>query len=151
MSHRPLSGTPNEWTEVVIEQDDAIRQIVRKDPRYSRECYYFVSDALAYTVHKARENRRKEGSETLEERHHVTGQDLLEGLRELAWERFGPLAPVVFRQWGVRETIDFGRVVFNLIDAELMSKQDTDTLEDFRHGFDMDDAFERELDLKIVE
>ena len=136
----------------MTDQDKTIQQIARKDPRYARECYHFVGEALAYTIQNFREQRRDAGNDVDEEaseEHHVTGQDLLNGIRELAAERFGPLAPVVFRQWGVRETLDFGRVVFNLIDVELMSKQETDSLDDFADGFDFDEAFTGELDVEI--
>ena len=136
----------------MTDQDKTIQQIARKDPRYSRECYHFVGEALAYTIHTFREKRRDAGEDVDEEtteQHHVTGHDLLNGIRELASERFGPLAPVVFRQWGVRETLDFGRVVFNLIDVELMSRQETDSLDDFAGGFDFDEAFSDELDVEL--
>lgn len=133
----------------MIEHEDSIRDILQKDDRYTRECYYFVGDALAYTVHKLsdREQTPEEGSEPVVR--HVSGQDLLEGIRELAWERFGPLASVVFRQWGLQSTEDFGCVVFNLVDADLMSKQASDTLDDFKGGFDFEEAFAGELDLEI--
>ncbi len=136
----------------MTDQDKTIQQIARQDPRYARECYHFVGEALAYTIHTFREQRRDAGEDVDEEEcehHHVNGQDLLNGIRELAAERFGPLAPVVFQQWGVRDTLDFGRVVFNLIDVELMSKQETDSLDDFAGGFDFDEAFTDELDVEI--
>jgi uncharacterized repeat protein (TIGR04138 family) len=137
----------------VIDQDQIIRDICRVDPRYARACYYFVSDALAYTVQRMRERQRHradvEPEPEIGEACHVSGQELLEGVRDLAWERFGPLARVVFQQWGVRSTLDFGRIVFNLIEADLMSKQESDTLEDFRGGFDIETAFNRDLDIRI--
>ena len=76
----------------MTDQDKTIQQIARKDPRYARECYHFVGEALAYTLQNFREQRRDAGkdvdAEALEE-HPVTGQDLLNGIRGFAAERFG--------------------------------------------------------------
>lgn len=72
---------------------------------------------------------------------HVTGQEVLAGLRVHARELFGPLGKAVWNSWGVHETLDWGRIVFLLVDNKLLSRQESDTLEDFRDGFD----FEQEL------
>ena len=77
-----------------------------------------------------------EGSER-----HVSGQELLEGMRVHATELFGPLAAQVWRSWGVNETLDWGRIVFLLVDNGMLNRQDNDTIEDFRDGFDFDDVF----------
>ena len=45
-------------------------------------------------------------------------------------------------QWGVTETLDFGRIVFALVDGGLMSKTPEDRLEDFADIFDFRAAFE---------
>ena len=55
---------------------------------------------------------------------------------------FGPLAGHVWRAWGVRETLDWGRIVFLLVEEGLLNRQETDSLEDFRDGFEFDAAFE---------
>ena len=62
-------------------------------------------------------------------------------MREHAREAFGPLAPQVWRSWGVHETIDWGHIVFLLVDAGLLNRQESDTLDDFRDGFDYEEAF----------
>ncbi len=110
--------------------------ILARDRRFSREAYSFVMAALQHTV------------ERLGERRHVTGQELLEGIRDLARERFGMMAPAVFNAWGIRKTEDFGRAVFNLVEAKVLSKRPEDSLEDFREGFDFATAFEPEYDLE---
>lgn len=137
----------------MIQGEEVIREICREDHRYTRECYRFVRYALEFTMQRDQERReamRAQGL-TVSNNPHVTGKDLLRGIRDLSRERFGPLAPVVFRQWGVQSTEDFGRVVFNMVEAELMSKQETDTLDDFKDGFDFETAFEVEPDLKILD
>lgn len=107
---------------------DSLRALVRRDRRYALEAYLFVFEALRYTV------------QTLEVEGHVTGQQLCHGLRELAIDRFGPLAHCVFRQWGIAETADFGRIVFNLIEINLMGKTDHDDVHDFDDVFDLEAA-----------
>ncbi len=74
---------------------------------------------------------------------HVTGQEVLAGMREHARTLFGPLAAQVWRSWGVHDTLDWGRIVFLLVEAGLLNRQDTDTIEDFRSGFDFEEAFVR--------
>jgi uncharacterized repeat protein (TIGR04138 family) len=93
------------------------------------DAYFFVLEALE-TVVAARADRG-----------HVTGEDLLEGARRLGQERYGVMAPDVFRAWGVRTTLDFGRVVFHLVDAGLLHKRERDSLSDFIDKFDFDVAF----------
>ena len=114
---------------------EAIDTILKADRRYRRESYRFVMAALQHTV------------ENLGERRHVTGHELLKGIRELGRERFGMMAPTVFKAWGVNDTEDFGRVVFNLVESGVLSRRDEDSLEDFRDGFDFATSFEPEYDL----
>ena len=72
---------------------------------------------------------------------HVTGQELLQGMRAHALDLFGPMAAQVWRSWGISETLDWGNIVFLLVEAKLLNRQETDTIEDFRAGFDFDEAF----------
>lgn len=110
-------------------EQDVLKDLIRKDGRYARDAYIFVSEALRFTV------------ERIGERRHVSGQELLAGIRDLARERFGLLAPTVFERWGVRSTEDFGHIVFGMVEAGLMTKQPSDRLEHFRDGFDFRTAF----------
>jgi len=119
--------------------NDAVESILAGDARYGREAYRFVMAALEHTVQR------------LGERRHVDGQELLNGIRDVGRERFGMMAPAVFNAWGIRETEDFGRVVFNLVEAGVLSKRDEDSVEDFRNGFDFATAFEPEYDLESTD
>lgn len=111
-------------------------EIVESVGLYPREAFKFVQAGLAYTVQKLH-------AETPEdESHHVSGQQLSEGLREFALMQWGMLARTVLRRWGVTGTIDFGRIVFALVDAGQMQKTDDDTIEDFKGVFDFRTAFE---------
>jgi uncharacterized repeat protein (TIGR04138 family) len=73
---------------------------------------------------------------------HVSGQELLEGVRLLAIEQFGCLAETVLATWGVHGTEDFGEIVFNLVEFDLMGKQESDTKEDFRSVYDFQEVFD---------
>ena len=121
----------------VIELAEQIRTILKRDPRYRPEAYEFVIQALHHTLEKAGERR------------HVSARELLEGIRDYALERFGPLALVVLDAWGVKATDDFGEVVFNHSEAKLMGKTDTDTKEDFHAVYDFHDAFAASEPLKV--
>lgn len=109
-------------------------------PRYDARAYEFVFRALRCTQEGL---GRHENSSGEPEDAHVTGQELLEGIRVLGIAEFGMMAATVFRQWGVRSTDDFGRIVFELIESGKMKKTDRDQLSDFIGVYDFDDVFER--------
>jgi uncharacterized repeat protein (TIGR04138 family) len=111
---------------------DAVEAIVARDPRYRPEAYSFVMLALGFTVAR------------LEAPRHVTGQELLEGIRLYALQEFGPMVKTVFEHWGVQGTLDFGHVVFNLVEAGQLGRTETDRLEDFAGGYDFEAAFVRD-------
>lgn len=96
---------------------------------FRREAYVFVLEALELAVANQ------------DEPDHVSGEDLLDQIRTLGRERYGVLAGDVFNAWGVRSTVDFGRVVFHLVDEGLLRKRDEDTLADFIDKFDFREAF----------
>lgn len=110
--------------------DDLLRDLVARDPRYRPDAYRFVFEALDYTLKGL---GRKGG--------HVSGRQLLEGIRDFALDQFGGLAGLVFDQWGIRCTGDFGEIVFNLVEAGLMGKTESDTREDFRDVYAFDEVF----------
>ena len=113
------------------EKTESILRICRGDGRYAPQAYYFVFDALDYTIQRMHKMR------------HVTGRELLEGVRLYATENFGFMARSVLEEWGVRSTEDLGNIVFNLVEGELLSRTETDTRADFVDVFDFDDAFDQ--------
>jgi uncharacterized repeat protein (TIGR04138 family) len=115
--------------------DNPLDQIIARDPRYKPEAYLFVHDALGHTWAR------------LDHRRHVTGRELLDGIKDLALKRYGPMAQAVLNSWGVRTTDDFGAIVFNLVDAELLSKTEEDRVEDFHAVYDFNEAFVRSYDI----
>src|SRR5262249_30544780 len=80
---------------------------------------------------------------------HVTGPELLDGVRNLALREFGLMARTVFRCWGINRTDDFGEIVFNLVEAELMSKTPEDNRADFRDVYDLDEELVQGFRLKL--
>lgn len=109
--------------------EDKLKEVVERDGRYHINAYRFIYEALEYTL------------KSLERKGHVTGRELLEGLRDHAIEQFGGLTPMVFENWGVRKTDDFGRIVFNLVEANLMGRSEADSLADFADVYDFREAF----------
>src|SRR5215468_2967794 len=114
-------------------------ELVRRDPRYAYEAYEFLFAALAHTQRALGRVPPPEGPAP-EQDYHVSGPELLEGVRDLALREFGLMARTVFQQWGIRRTGDFGDIVFNLIEAGLMSKTDRDSRADFHDVYDLDQA-----------
>ncbi|HYQ89760.1 MAG TPA: Minf_1886 family protein [Candidatus Binatia bacterium] len=114
--------------------ENAILDVAQKYGRYKPNAYRFTLDAVGFTV------------QGLSEVRHVRGEELLEGIRRLAIDRFGPMAKTVFEQWGVLETEDFGRIVFQLVDEGLLGKTEQDKLSDFSRGYDFNEAFVRNYD-----
>ena len=109
--------------------EERLKQVVARDGRYHVNAYRFVYEALDYTVKQ------------LEKKRHISGRELLEGIKNLALEQFGALAVMVFDVWGVRKTADFGNIVFNLVEADLMSRSEDDNREDFDGVYEFRDVF----------
>jgi uncharacterized repeat protein (TIGR04138 family) len=115
----------------IIIDDEVLDRLRGRNPRFHETAYLFVLSALHYVI------------EQLAEPRHISGRELAEGVRDLALERFGPMARTVLEHWGIRATADLGDVVFALVECGILIKQDDDALEDFRDVFDFDEAFER--------
>jgi uncharacterized repeat protein (TIGR04138 family) len=49
----------------------------------------------------------------------------------------------VFEEWGIRQCSDFGEIVFNLIEAGVLSKTEKDSRADFAEGYDFEEAFRK--------
>ena len=114
--------------------EEAVEQIRAKDPRYPRDAYLFVREALDHT----QKNVIKENRGRLR---HVTGQELLAGIREFALQQFGPMVITVLEEWGIKRCEDFGEIVFNMVEIGLLARTDKDTRDDFQSGYDFHDAF----------
>ena len=116
-----------------------VETICKEDPRYDRRAYAFVREGLDHTVRELR-NKQRESSKRSR---HVSGGELLEGMRDHAIAQFGPLAKTVLNAWGIHRCVDFGEIVFNLIEYGVFSKTDSDRREDFADVYDFDEVFVR--------
>lgn len=123
-----------------IDVEQVLETIVAKDTRYTREAYYFVREALDVAQ---RHFTKSSGKAAKDKPAHVSGQQLLEGVRAHALEQFGPLTLMVLEEWGVRRCEDFGEIVFNMVESSLLGKTDNDSREDFKGGYDFHDAFRK--------
>lgn len=124
------------------QQEAEFKRVVDSTGPYPLEAYNFVREGLNYTA----QNVHGDPESLPELERHVSGQQLCIGLRDYAIERYGLLAPAVLEHWRVRRTDDFGRIVFAMIEAGVMSSTSDDSLEDFRAVFDFTEAFcEQEL------
>ncbi|MBQ41619.1 MAG: hypothetical protein CME15_04095 [Gemmatimonadetes bacterium] len=115
-----------------------IDELAEQRNRYAKPAYLFIYAALQHTVEKM-------GKIDLpREQRHVSGGELLRGISNYALSQFGPLTHEVFKRWGINETRDFGEIVFQLVNANLMSKTEDDNIDDFTDVYD----FAEELDWK---
>lgn len=113
-------------------RDGIMDRIRLKERRYDERAYLFVLAALEFCQQR------------LDERRHITGQELAEGCRDLALERFGVMSRLVLEHWGIRSTADIGNIVFALVELGMLLSQPTDTREDFQDVYRFDQAFERD-------
>lgn len=127
LAHRMSS---RDFSEVV----DLIR---KENPRFDKGAYFFVKQALDHTLKSLKKDAEARAGR------HVSGQELLAGIREYALEQYGPMAFTVLDRWGVRHCEDFGDIVFHLVDYGVLGKTEQDRREDFTGGYDFREAFVR--------
>ena len=113
---------------------DVIREIHEQDNRYGKGAYYFIREALDHTLKNMQKNKQGKGG-------HVSGIQLLEGIRDYALDRFGPMTLTMMDHWNIQKCRDFGEIVFNLVDHGILGRTENDSLEDFEQGYDFIQAF----------
>src|SRR5258708_556165 len=107
---------------------EALDSILARDPRYDREGYAFVRQALDRA-------QKAIGKDEQGRPRHVTGQQLLLAIRDFGLAQFGPMAITVFEEWGIHQCSDFGEIVFNMVEAEWLGKTPPGSRGDFRVRF----------------
>lgn len=120
-----------------LEFSEIVSLICKEDTRFDRRAYTFIRQALDHTV----KDLKKRQPERTARSQHVSGPELLQGIRVYALEQYGPLTKTVLNTWGVTRCSDFGDLVFNLIEYKVFSKTDSDRREDFSEIYDFDEAF----------
>ncbi|WP_018968925.1 Minf_1886 family protein [Rubritalea marina] len=114
--------------------EQAIANILKREPSFSKDAYFFLKEALDRTVTE----RQKDDPYAVQ---HVTAQELLVGFRDFALEEFGPMASTLLAEWGIQSSADIGTMVFGLIEEGVFGKQDSDERSDFNEGFDFHESF----------
>ncbi|OVE76204.1 hypothetical protein BVX97_02100 [bacterium E08(2017)] len=121
---------------------EVVKNICANDPRYDIEAYFFVRDALDFTT------QTLDRSKTDEKNRHVSGRELLEGIRKYTLKEFGPMSLTVLGSWGIKGTEDFGEIVFNLVNSGKLGCTEDDKIEDFANGYDFNIAFAKPFEPK---
>ena len=108
---------------------ESVVSILKRERRYDGQAYFFLKDALDFTLKRFAEMNVEQGR-------HVTGRELLEGFRDYALEQFGPMGVTLMEEWGITEGRDVGNMVFQMIEEQVFGKQESDRAEDFLEVFD---------------
>lgn len=120
-----------------LEFSEIVGLICKEDSRFERQSYMFVRQALDHTVKELKKKNPERTGKSL----HVTGAELLNGIRVYALDQFGPMTMTVLSKWGISRCSDFGDIVFNLIEYNVFSKTESDRREDFADIYDFNEAF----------
>ncbi len=110
----------------------ALLKVLGKDRRYDPESYSFIMAGLNFTTKR------------LGRKGHVTGQELSDGIKDYAIDQFGPMTRLVLEHWGIKTTDDFGEIVFNMINAGMLGKNEQDSKKDFKDRYDFKDVFDKD-------
>lgn len=119
-----------------INFEEVVEKIAEHEARYHRDAYFFLREALTHTQKNIGKARKAEPR-------HVSGKELLNGIRDYALSQFGPMAFTVFEEWGIRSTEDFGEMVFRMIENNLLAKTENDSRDDFKNGYDFTETFKK--------
>jgi uncharacterized repeat protein (TIGR04138 family) len=114
-----------------VQFEQSVVSILKRDKRFDPHAYFFLKDALDFTLKRIAENNGGQAR-------HVSGPELLEGCRDFALEQFGPMASTLMTEWSIRKCQDVGDMVFHLIEEQVFGKQESDKKEDFSEVFDFE-------------
>jgi uncharacterized repeat protein (TIGR04138 family) len=113
----------------------SMEDVIREDGRYPPEAFAFLHEGLNRAAESVHGDKGGSGQR------HVSGQQLCLSVRDLALERWGMLAMAVLKRWNIHGTIDFGNMVYLLVENKFMRKTPEDSLEDFRDVYRFEEAF----------
>ena len=114
---------------------DIVKDIHAEDNKYGKGAYFFVREALDHTLKARNSSQNKKNG-------HVSGEELLEGIRIYALDRFGPMTMTLLNHWNINQCKDFGEIVFKLIDHGILGRTENVSLSDFEGGYSFNEAFE---------
>lgn len=115
---------------------ETVERITAENPRFDGQVYYFLREALDFTIKMF--EKPVDGPAR-----HVSGGELLDGIRKFALQEFGPMTKTVLNRWGIHRCEDFGDIVFIMVEKGVLGKTDEDRKEDFSGGYDFDTAFSK--------
>lgn len=116
--------------ESMVFAEEVLSRLRERHPRYHEAAYFFILSALHHVLEQLRQPR------------HISGRELAEGVRDLALRRYGPMARTVLGHWGIEGTHDVGEIVFALVDAGVLLKEDEDSPRDFDAVYDFEEVFD---------
>jgi len=108
-----------------------ISTICGKDSRYYPEAYEFVMEALSFSQKRFKKSK------------HISGEELLVGIKALLLKKFGPMTMTVLKHWGIKKTDDFGNIVYNLVESKVLAKDTHDHYDSFKNAYDFDEVFNK--------
>lgn len=115
--------------------ESAIAQLVLENPRYPVEAYTFLREVMAFTSQTLKKPEHGPGR-------HMSGRELLDGMRRYALQEYGPIARTVLAAMGITRTEDLGELVFSLVNCGILGKTEEDRKSDFANGYDFREAFD---------
>src|SRR5258708_5681623 len=87
---------------------EMVERIVEQDPRYDKEAYDFIKEALEFTI---KQQKRGQADPSV----HVTAAELMDGFRQYALKEFGPMVMTVFEHWRGTNSKGRWRIVFKIV------------------------------------
>ena len=114
-----------------------LQKIINFDPRYKEDAYFFVMTSLDRALG------------FLEKPRHLSGHELLQSIREESREQFGPMTATVFEHWGIKNSLDFGHIVFNMVREGILTKTDEDKIEDFEETLSFENFFDGSIEYRL--
>lgn len=111
--------------------EEVLERLQDRYPRFHGKAYLFLLSALHVVL------------EGLEEPRHISGKELAHGVKELALDRYGPMARTVLEHWGIHSTRDLGEIVFAMVECGILIRREEDRKEDFQDLYDFEEVFER--------
>lgn len=105
---------------------DAFADIAAKDKRYAPRAYALLMDVFRYLTADGK---------------HVSAADILDEFRERTLDQYGPMSRTVLAEWGLGSCEDIGEMMLNLVESRRIARDEGDSPEEFRGGYDFDEAF----------
>ena len=121
-----------------------------KSKRFTPEAFLLITEAMMKTREWVKKGVLREDDpagvtrESTQGGFHISGRELLSGLKKIAFERWGRMATTVLSMWGMKDCEDVGEIVFMMLEEPDIgwNKREEDTREDFLGG-PLASAFDR--------